>query len=87
MRTVTVKRNIQTRAFDAFNLVVIVANVVTKLLSLYSIHYHVNKNIKITFTAHSEKGQNVEHIGSDSNMHGLYSAGIQFSSRPGHWQL
>ena len=43
MRTVTVKRNIQTRASVAFNLVVIVANVVTKLLSLYSTHYHVNK--------------------------------------------
>lgn len=34
-RTETVKRNIQSRDFDAFSLVVIVANVVTKLVSLH----------------------------------------------------
>ena len=41
MRTVTVRRNIVTRGFDVFSLVVTVANVVTKLLSLYSIHYYI----------------------------------------------
>jgi len=54
MRTETVKRNIQTRDFDAFNLVVIVANIVTKVVSLHSVHCHINKT-KITVAAHSKK--------------------------------
>jgi hypothetical protein len=42
-RTVTVKRNSQTRALDTFNLEVIVASVVTKLASLHSTHHHFSK--------------------------------------------
>jgi len=46
MQTVTVKRNILTRAFDVFNLVVIVANVVAKLVFTRSITILIkHKNI------------------------------------------